>query len=129
MRKITDFIVNKRYIILFIFIVFTVMSVIWMGKVKVNSDMTKYLPSTSETRIGMDIMEDEFSDVDDASTLKIMFKGLSKEEKKQIDKELSDIEGVSSVDYDDTEDYNKDDYTLYVINVDEPGFRNCDKCI
>ena len=118
MKRITDFIINKRYFILIVFIVFSVISFILSSKVNINSDITKYLPSTSETRIGMDIMEKEFSD-EDSSSFNLMFKGLTKEEKDNIYKEISNIDGVSSIDYDNTEDYNKDDYTLYTINVDD----------
>ena len=61
MRRITDFIVNKRHFILVLFIVLTIISVILSSKVKINRDIAKYLPDTSETRIGMDIMEEEFN--------------------------------------------------------------------
>ena len=41
-----------------------------------------------------------------------MFSDISSHEEEILD-ELSEIEGVNSVEYDETEDYNKDDYTLY----------------
>lgn len=118
MKKITDFIVNKRYIILALFIIASIASVILSNKVNINYDMTKYLPSTSETRIGMDIMEGEFKEIK-SSDLNIMFKGLEENQKNDILEYLKNIEGVSSIDYENTEDYNKEDYTLYVINVDD----------
>ncbi len=118
MKKITDFIVNKRYIILILFIILSVISAILSNKVNINYDMAEYLPSTSETRIGMNIMEEEFKEIK-SSNLNIMFKGLEEEQKSEIFEYLSHIEGVNSVDYDKTEDYNKDDYTLYVINVED----------
>ncbi len=119
MRKITDFIVSKRYFILAIFILLAIAGAVVSNNVNINNDMSKYLPSTSETRIGMDIMDKEFKNVDDSSSFNIMFKGLNSEEKIKIKNELQEVENVSSVDYDDTENYNKDDYTLYTINVDD----------
>lgn len=119
MRKITDFIVNKRNVIVVIFIILSIICAILSNKVKTNDDMTKYLPSTSETRKGLDIMEDEFSDTEDSSSFNLMFKGLNNDEKQKILEELKNIENVSSIDYDETKDYNKDDYTLYTINVDD----------
>ena len=116
MRKITDFIINNRHIILILFIILTVISAIVSTKVKTNYDMAEYLPDTSETRIGMDIMEEEFSETE-TSTLNIMFENLEDEEKLKIENDLKDIDGVEEVDYDDTEEYNKDKYTLYVISV------------
>ena len=119
MKKITNFIVNKRYLILIIFILLAIACAIISNNVNINNDMTKYLPSTSETRKGMDIMEDEFSDVKETSSLNVMFKGLKSDEKLKIHEELEQIENVSSVDYDESYDYNRDDYTLYVVNVDD----------
>ncbi|MGN1301754.1 MAG: MMPL family transporter, partial [Clostridia bacterium] len=118
MRKFTDFIVNKRHFILILFIVFSVISVILSKKVNINYDIAEYLPSTSETRIGMDIMEKEFKEIK-SSALNLMFEDLQEDKKTEICEELTQIKGVDSVDYDNTENYNKDNYTLYIINVDD----------
>ena len=67
---------------------------------------------------GMDIMEEEFSDVE-TSTLNLMFENLKEEEKGDIKSYLENIEGVDSVDYEEGEEYNKEGYTLYVITVDD----------
>ncbi len=119
MKKLADFIVDKRKIIIFLFIVLSIICAILSQKVNINDDITKYLPSDSETRIGMDKMEEEFNGEEDSSSFSIMFKGLSKDEKQDIYSELENEENVSSVDYDESEEYNKDDYTLYTINVDD----------
>ena len=47
MKKITDFIVEKRYFILVLFLILTVVSLFLSNQVKVNHDMTKYLPDSS----------------------------------------------------------------------------------
>ncbi|MGN1326922.1 MAG: hypothetical protein ACI4VQ_02395, partial [Clostridia bacterium] len=118
MRKITNFIVDKRHIILVIFLILTVIAAIISTKVDINDDISKYLPSTSETRKGMDIMEEDFKEIK-SSSLNVMFKGLDETQKNETLEYLKSIEGVGSVDYDETENYNKEDYTLYIINVDE----------
>ena len=115
MKKITDFIIDKRYFILVIFIILTVISVFLLNKVNINYDIAKYLPDTSSTRIGMDIMEEEFSDVA-VSTLNVMFNNL--DNKELVKSELENINGVKEVSYDDSSDYNKDGYTLYVLSID-----------
>ena len=117
MRKITDFVINKRHFILILFIILTIIAGVLSTKVKINHDIAKYLPSTSETRIGMDIMEEEFAGTE-TSTLNLMFEDLQ-EDKTKIKEDLEKIDGVEEVDYDDTEDYNKENYTLYVITVDD----------
>lgn len=119
MKKLADFIVNRRKIIIILFIILSIISTILSQKVEINNDITKYLPSDSETRIGMDKMAEEFDSKADTSSFSIMFKGLTEDEKQDIYNKLENEENVSSVDYDNTEDYNKDKYTLYTINVDE----------
>lgn len=118
MKKMTDFIVDKRYLILFSFIVLTIISIFLMTKVNINHDISKYLPNDSETRQGMNIMDKEFK-ATNSSSYNIMFKGLNNDEKKKIYDELVNTKNVKSVDYDDSSDYNKGDYTYYVINVED----------
>lgn len=118
MRKFTDFIVNKRHIILISFIILSIISAILSQKVNINYDIAEYLPNTSETRIGMDIMEQDFKEIK-SSSLNLMFENLQEDEKRDVYNYLIQVNGVSSVDYDNTEDYNKENYTLYVINVDD----------
>lgn len=118
MKKISNFIVEKRNFIIPIFIILAIICVFTSQKVKINKDITEYLPSESETRIGLDKMDEEFSDVNTTSSFSIMFKGLTDEEKRTILKELEETDNVDSVNYDDSDDYNKGDYTLYTINVD-----------
>lgn len=118
MKRITDFIVDHRYAILVLFIILSGVSLYVSTKVNINYDIAKYLPETSETRIGMNIMEEKFPEIEE-SNLNIMFKDLSEEEKSKKLEELKEFKNVASVDYDETEDYNKDEYTLYVVNVDD----------
>ena len=119
MKKITDFIVRRRNIIMVVFIFFAIVSVFLSQQVKINYEMTEYLPSDSETKIGMDIMEKEF-DEEKESYLNIMFKNLTEDEKDNMYKKILEIDGVSSVDYEkESEEYNSNEYTLYVINVDD----------
>ncbi len=115
MKKITNFIIDKRYFILIIFLVFTIISIFLFDKVNINYDIAKYLPNSSNTRIGMDIMESEFSD-NSVSILNVMFNNL--EDKELTKNELAKIKGVKEVSYDSSSDYNKDEYTLYVLSIE-----------
>lgn len=125
MKKITDFIVNKRYWILGLFIILLVIAAILSRQVNINYDISRYLPSTSETRIGIDIMDSEFEETE--SSFNIMFKGLTDEKKDEIYNYLVSVNGVSSVDYEKNENYNKEDSTLYVVNVDDKEDSNLAK--
>lgn len=118
MRKVTDFIVKARYVFLTLFVILAIFSLYLGTKVNINEDIMKYLPETSEIKIGKDIMDEEFIE-QDSSVLNVMFKGLSDTEKEDTLKKLESINGVSSVLYENTDEYNRDKYTLYVLNVDD----------
>ena len=118
MKKITDFIVKGRYIFLAIFTVLAGTCLYLNTKVNINEDIMKYLPKTSETKIGYDIMNEDFSK-QDTSVLNVMFKDLSENEKEKTYNELKEVKGVSSVEYENTEEYNKDEYTLYGFKTRE----------
>ena len=118
MRKITDFIVKFRYVFLVLFICLACFCLYLQTKVNINDDIMKYLPKNSETKIGNDIMNEEFSKLS-TSNLDVMFKGLTKKEKRQTYEKLSNVKGVSSVKFDTTDEFNIGDYTLYKISVDD----------
>lgn len=118
MKKITDFIVEKRYYILISFIILSLVSLYIGTKVEINDDISKYLPENSETKIGMNIMENEFKELKQ-SDLFIMFEDLDNDEKESIKNELEATYNVNSVSYDSSDKYNKDNYTLYILNVDD----------
>lgn len=115
MRKITDFIVSKHKFILVLFLLIAFFCVFLMKKVTVNYDLAEYLPSSSETKKGNDIMNNEFDPIN-SSSLYIMFENL--DDKEEVLDYLENVKYVSSVDYDSSDKYNKGKYTLYVINVD-----------
>ena len=118
MRKITDMIVKGRYFFLSIFIIGAILSLYLSTKVNINDDIMKYLPKNSETKIGKDIMDKEFSK-QDTSTLNVMFKNLTKKEKEETLNKLEKVDGVSSITYENNSYYNKDNYTLYIVNVND----------
>jgi len=117
MKKITDFIVEKRNYILIIFILLSGLCLYLGTKVKINYDISKYLPSDSETRIGMDIMNKNFKEIN-SSSLNVMFKDLTTSDKEKVQEELEKITNVSEVLHDETTAYNNGDYTLYIVKTD-----------
>ena len=118
MKRLTHFIVNKRIFILAVMLILTAAAVFLIPKVRVNSDMTKYLPDDSSMRQGISLMEKEFPKEEESYTIRVMFKGLSSEERTEIKDKLSAIENVESVTYDKSDsDYNSGEYTLYILNT------------
>lgn len=118
MKKFSSFVINKRYPILIIILIITAFCAYLIPKVKVNSDLSKYLADDSSMKMGIDIMDEEFNGSKNNRTIRVMFKGLSAEEKNEILIELKDIEYVDRVNFKaDSPDYNKGENTLYIINT------------
>lgn len=118
LKKVVDFLTKKRLLIFIITIILAIGSGIAMLFVNINKDMTKYLPEDSQMKQGMDIMENEFVTTTTNETFKIMFEDLESNDKQTIFEELSNYEGVENVLYDENSaDYNKENYTLYVIET------------
>ena len=61
MMRVARFIVNKRKAFIALFILACIYSVLSMSKVKVINDLTDYLPESTETRQGLDIMDEQFT--------------------------------------------------------------------
>ena len=118
LKKVVDFLTKKRLLIFIITIILAIGSGIAMLFVNINKDMTKYLPEDSQMKQGMEIMENEFVTTTTNETFKIMFEDLESNDKQTIFEELSNYEGVENVLYDENSaDYNKENYTLYVIET------------
>lgn len=112
MIKLSTLIVDKRKGFYLIFIVLIIFSVIYMNKVKVNNDLTSYLPETTETRQGLDLMEEQFTTY---GTARVMVCNVTKEEAQLISKRLEGLEGVSMLSFDDSEEHYHDMEALYDI--------------
>lgn len=118
LRKLTDFIVEKRNYILVLMIILTGVAGFLSTKVKINYDMMEYLPEDSDTRRGLDIMTEEFGE-EKTSRLTVTMANLSDEEKQTLKDEFSALEGVEELLYDNTEEYNRENYTKYVLVVND----------
>ena len=66
---VASFVVDKRKAILVLFVFAIIHSVLSISKTQVNSDLTKYLPVESETRIGLSTMQEEFTTFGMASVM------------------------------------------------------------
>ncbi len=61
MMKLATFIVDKRNLVFLLIGISLVFSAISRNWVQVENDLTAYLPETSETRKGLDVMEEQFT--------------------------------------------------------------------
>ena len=115
--KVYNFLVKRCAAVLAVMLALAVVCGVLMFGVGINSDLTKYLPDDSEMRRGMELMEEHFPD-EGSYTIRVMFKDLVGDEKESVRETLSGINNVDSVEYDpDSADFNKDGYTLFVLNT------------
>ena len=77
MQKIAAFIVKKRKLLLVVMLILAVVCAALKPLVGVNTDMTKYLPDSSQMKIGMDHMSEAFPDVEETYTIRVMIRGQS----------------------------------------------------
>ncbi len=102
MIKVSTLIVDKRKGFYLIFIMLIFFSLLSMNKVKVNNDLTTYLPDTTETRQGLDLMDEQFITY---GTARIMVCNITYDEAEALAEAIEGLEGVSMLDFDDSEEH------------------------
>lgn len=118
MKKVSGFIVDKHKFVLAFMLVIAVLCGLLIPKVEINTDMTKYLPDDSSMSQGIEIMKDNFENMSTTQTIRVMFNGINDAQIVAIKSYLENIQNVDSVSYvADSEDYNKDGYTKFVVNT------------
>ncbi len=116
MYKVASFIVDKRNLFFFVFILLGIFCLFSRNWVKVENDITKYLPETTETRRGLDVMENEFVTFGSTS---VMVSNITFSQAEELKERLLTIEGVNSIDFDDSEDHYKNSSALFSITFEE----------
>lgn len=115
MTKIARFIVDKRKAFYLVFIAAFVFCAASINKVQVNNDITSYLPAQTETRRGLTIMDEEFITLGSAN---VMVSNVTYQTALELSHKLEDIEGVSEVAFDSTEEHYKNSSALFTISFD-----------
>ncbi|MDO4262351.1 MAG: MMPL family transporter [Eubacteriales bacterium] len=108
MRRLAEFIVDKRNLLLIIFIAAAVGSMIMSSHVTVIQELSDYLPDDTETRQGLDIMDREFTTF---GTAKVMIQNVTYEQARQIADDLKEIKGVSAVEFYEEDDEDEQEIT------------------
>ena len=122
MKKIADFIVDKRKYVMILYLIILVISVVGMLHVNVNYDMSKYLPRESFTKLGMEKMSGEYGDL---ASITVMFDDLDEKEQIKIKEDLASVPNVKSVVYlQDDESYQKDGHSKYMVAVSAGTYSN-----
>ena len=115
MEKIATFIVDKRNLCFLLYAFALIFSIVATGWVKVENDITTYLPEDTETRQGLTVMNDNFVTY---GTARVMVSNVTYETAENICSDLESIDGVTSVDFDDTTDHYKSASALFSVTFD-----------
>ena len=124
MHKLALQIVERRNLVFLIVILGTIFTIFSRSWVKVESDLTTYLPKTSETRMGLDIMEKEFTTYGSAD---VMVANITPDEADRLNDELAGLRGIQMIEYDDTTAHYNNVSALYSITFDYP--EDDDQCL
>ena len=115
MEKLASFIVDKRNLFFLLYIFALIFSAIATGWVKVEDDITTYLPDTTETRQGLTVMNDNFVTY---GTANVMVSNITYDTALDIQSRLEDIEGVTTVEFDDTDEHYTNASALFSVSFD-----------
>ena len=115
MEKIASFIVDRRNLFFLIYIFAILFSIFSIGWVQVENDITTYLPDDTETRQGLTVMNDNFVTYGSA---RVMVSNVSYEKAMSLKEQLEDIDGVTSIDFDNSKDSFNNGSALFSFTFD-----------
>lgn len=111
--KMGDFISKYKYIFLCVFSVLFIICLININNVKVNENLADYLPDSTETKKGIQLMNEEFGNL---TTLQVLVEDVSLNEVSGLTDNLKNISGVDAVIFDKDNNY-KDSKALFMLEL------------
>lgn len=133
MRKFYEKVVKYRIVIMCIFAVLSIMSMFWQSKVKVNYDISDYLPEDAKSTVAIDVMQEEFTG--GIPNARVMVSDVTIPEALEYKEKMKAVEGVTEVlwlddsvsitaplatqDSDLVENYYKDGNALFTVTIEE----------
>ena len=114
-EKLATLIVDKRNLFFLLYGAAMLFSIFASGWVSVNDDLTSYLPEETETRRGLDLMDEEFTTF---ATARVMVNNITYDQALTLSEDLEKIEGISEVEFDETEDHYRGAAALFDVTFD-----------
>ena len=113
LQKLATFIVDKRSLFFLLYIFAAIFCVFSMNWVTVENDVTTYLPDGTETRLGIEAMNENFVSF---ATARVMVSNVTYETALEISDTLQKVDGVTMVVFDDTADHYTKASALFDVN-------------
>ena len=115
MEKVAQFIVDKRNLFFLIYIAALIFCMFSMNWKHVETDVTVYLNEESETRQGITTMNEHFAMF---SSARVMVSNVTYDEAVELYGKISEVEGVTMVTFNNSEECYKDANALISVNFD-----------
>lgn len=119
LERVAGLIVDKRNLFFLLYIFAAVFCVFSMGWVKVENDVTTYLPEEVETRQGIEAMNANFESF---ATAKIMVTNVTYDMAEEIFEDIQEIDGIMMTTFDDSAEHFRDAAALYDVNFEGGNF-------
>ncbi len=113
MHRIAAGIIRSRSVILILFIAAGIYCALSVGRVRVSSDLTAFLPADTETRRGLSIMQEEFTTF---ASAEVMVSNIPFETAQRLADEISEIDAVSDVTFDNSPSHYHNSAALFSIS-------------
>ena len=115
MVKLATFIVDKRNLFFLIVVIALIFSAFSRNWVEVENNLSFYLPDDAETKLALDVMEDQFTTY---GTAEVMVANITYEEAAELNDRIAEIKGVQSVAFDQTTDHYASSSALFTVTFD-----------
>ena len=107
-------ITKLRYVFLLIFVGLFIIGLINLNNVKINESITDYLPSKTETKEGLKLMEKEYGAL---ISIDVMLDDVNLDEAINYSEKIKSIKDVDSVIFYQNDSYYKDNKALYKVEL------------
>ena len=116
MEKTANLFKKGKFAIVALFLLLSVVSVLLIGTVRINYNISDYLDDSTDTKISLGIMEEQFGLI---SNIQVMVKDVTPDQAEDIKDSLKAIESVVFVNFNSQNaNYYKDGDALFVVLVD-----------
>ncbi len=115
MVKLATSTVDKRNLFFLITIIALIFSAFSRNWVEVENDLSFYLPDDAETKLALDVMEEQFTTY---GTAEVMVANITYEEAEKLNDRISEVKGVQSVAFDQTTDHYASSSALFTVTFD-----------
>lgn len=112
-EKVSEFIIDKRKAFQLLFLLGTIFCAAMIPKTQINNDFSVYLPEDTETRIGLNIMQEEFTTY---ASAQVMISNITYEKARQFADYFSKLDGILMVTFENSPNYYYNSSALILVS-------------